>query len=676
MSPERGLPGSEFEAVVRVTNDADNLGAVRLAVSAPGMEVVSAGSGLPVQEPNQVFDFEAEPGRVRLVYVTTGVFNGPADVFRVRFRVPEGAVPGVVAVTVSEVEVVDGTNTAVVPAGVTGASFEVLPVPPPVKFRGEGRIAIANGVLALGATQGVVNLRGISLKNLSAIDLTVRFDPQIFVPRKDAQGEVIITPGPQAGPGAVASAEEIAPGQLRIAIVSPTTFTEGSGLLATLEVEPPQGQRFQAFRFSNLTPVSARALDDQNLEADFLANIFPGLLIVGAESKPGQGWILQTDVPITSAPSLAVVNNRAVVMFGTSDGRLIVRTAKENDPAFEGGTRDTVNVGGGAIVGRPTVRDGGIYVSTEGGTVAFIDAVGGNVRWRAQLQAQGLTAPVVIADSAGKQWVFVGDNQGRLHKLDAATGQPAQGSPASVARGAILTSPAAGEVAPGVRDIWVADAQGFLTGVNLENLTVKQQFQFQGPLSSAPFITSQIFSPSAQVVDRLVALGTSGDGVFVMVNPRTLQTVLTVPTESSIVGPIFIDTDANFVPTFGYATGINRAGGSSRLVRVNLSGLDPAKVNDPAGRLEVIASDLEGEAREAVLAWAKAGSPTYAYVLTTLADGTGRFYGLEARAGGSRIVVNLSGRPLSPSIDPVNNLVFVAFTDPKGGTLVGLPVLP
>lgn len=174
-----------------------------------------------------------------------------------------------------------------------------------------------------------------------------------------------------------------------------TTFSQG-----TLHLLDYEGEEVWNLSTSKIDPYTSPAYSEGKV---YFAGGDPALYCVDVSSGLPL-WILPTDAPITSTPSVA----EGSTFFATRNHLLAVDAAA-GDVLWRESMTGTIS--------SPAVSGGWVYVGTDDSTLDCRDALDGDLIWRAKVDSSIKSSPLVAGDA-----VYFGSYQGIVYALDALDG--------------------------------------------------------------------------------------------------------------------------------------------------------------------------------------------------------------------------------------------------------------
>jgi outer membrane protein assembly factor BamB len=436
----------------------------------------------------------------------------------------------------------------------------------------------------------------------------------------------------------VVEVDDLGNGTYRLAVVSPATLS--SGPVATFQVQGVAA--LKPWDSSTVTITAANSVSGDNATGTIAVRNFGNSVLVAGK------WVIDNAITSQAAASIATANGAETVYFGYDNGQLHANKVADGSAGF--GAVDLADLGIGPIIRRPIFKDNFVYVSSNTGSVAKVDATNGAVAWKVALSGGRIpsTAPAIDGTS-----VYVGTQQGVVVKLNAADG-------AELASSAALGSAISADPAANATEVWIGSGNRVLS-LNPADLTPKKDFTTGGAVNSPPFI-----SPLLPGIDgagaRVVAVG-SADGKLYLFDSSTGLDLGSYNAGAPIVAASYVDW-----PSAGNLSTVYVVTTNGDVHAVTLSGLNPAQMGQNlTGR--VVASGL-GAVNTAIIA---AGDPKYGYVSSPAS-----FAGLKlpvspTAQAGAAVTVGTPYQAFAPAAAVGSDTLIVTLAS---GAVVAVPLLP
>ncbi|HEY3280656.1 MAG TPA: PQQ-binding-like beta-propeller repeat protein, partial [Armatimonadota bacterium] len=479
--------------------------------------------------------------KVVLAYLNTDKpGNGPGSLVNVPLQIPATATAGNSwTLKLTGVSLNGDTDIPVGTMGTATITVGGVTPPPPGPALRTAQAATANTLIAgtlvvQPGKAGTVHIVGANTSNVAGFALTLEYDPAVATyvagSAKAPAGSIIAgTQAVTVNDGFTSGAAVPPAGKrwIRVAWTGDAGSAAGStGPILELQFQGvATGAPYAQAPLSFVTAgglTQDLTLGDATLVKLTDAGVLHAGSIILADSATG--WSVQTGHLVSGSVSALGAN-----VYVVDDGGML--RAYTNGAPLAGFT--PVNVGA-PVLGRPTLRNGNVYVLTTTGHMVKANATtGGAATLDKNLGAAASTSsPAVIGDR-----IYVGLNDGRVLALADADGSTVAQWPAPAAEGAIVSGPSADG-----NELWVGTNGGGLYALSTELLPQTPIHLTGGTgargtqLSSAPFI---VLAPG-------LALAYVGgpDGMVHKYNASTGAADPTHPTSSAgpagIYAPIFV----------------------------------------------------------------------------------------------------------------------------------------
>ncbi|HEY3281157.1 MAG TPA: PQQ-binding-like beta-propeller repeat protein [Armatimonadota bacterium] len=441
--------------------------------------------------------------KIQIGVVSGDAATGPGTLITIPVTIPAGAVIGTpIPVGLTLQEIIDDKNADI--PGVSVKSGSVTPKRALAQVRTPqspvpntivvGTVAAKPVVTGQEPTDALLTVTGVNTDNLAGLDLTIEYDPAVITfvepvaPTKPTDSiipnpsgtDVFVTANPNYSPAG--NAPPAGKRWLKLVVTGNTGTAKGvSGPLVTLKWRAAAGAA--TYDSAPLSFVTQGGIIQQMVLGDAAATAVD---LTTAQLHSGASVIVNGTAGFSV--QLGNLASGSATAFGQTlyvvdDGGML--------RAFKLGTAlagfDPVNVGS-PILGRPTYRNGSLYVLTSAGRVVKADAtLGGTPKWSKDLGSTASTStPAVFNDK-----VYVGLNDGRVVSLADADGAIVDQWTADAADGPIVSGPSVGG-----SGVWVGTNGGSLYALNA-TLQVQSKITIApsagdllAQLSSSPFIVA------------------------------------------------------------------------------------------------------------------------------------------------------------------------------------------